>query len=112
MATKYGRCGQWGSTWATPSAKPFVTTKAWPETVGPFFGHPIPDVKGVGTTFQTMPSLPTCNSNFAQSLSMNGIQVGLADGSGRIVNSSISGLTWRHALIPNDGNTLGADWNQ
>ena len=112
IATKYGKCGQWGSTWGQASAKPFVVTATWPETVGPFFGHPIPTVAGVGKTFEAMPPLATCDSNYAQSLSLSGIQVGLADGSGRIVNSSISGLTWRHALIPNDNNPLGADWNQ
>jgi prepilin-type N-terminal cleavage/methylation domain-containing protein len=38
------------------------------------------------------------------------MQVGMADGSVRGVNSGVSGLTWWAALTPNGGETLGPDW--
>ena len=36
--------------------------------------------------------------------------VGLADGSVRLVNPSISQLTWTSAMLPADGVPLGSDW--
>jgi prepilin-type N-terminal cleavage/methylation domain-containing protein len=38
------------------------------------------------------------------------MQVGMADGSVRGVNSGVSGNTWWAALTPNGGETLGPDW--
>jgi hypothetical protein len=38
------------------------------------------------------------------------VQVGLADGSVRTVNSSISHKTWKAAMTPNGGEVLGDDW--
>jgi prepilin-type N-terminal cleavage/methylation domain-containing protein len=37
-------------------------------------------------------------------------QVGLADGSVRMVSPSLSTTTWSHALTPMDGVPLGSDW--
>ena len=37
-------------------------------------------------------------------------QVGLADGSVKIVTFGISDLTWQSAITPDDGGLLGADW--
>jgi hypothetical protein len=38
------------------------------------------------------------------------MQVGMADGSVRGVNSGVSGATWWAAVTPNGGETLGPDW--
>jgi prepilin-type N-terminal cleavage/methylation domain-containing protein len=38
------------------------------------------------------------------------MNVALADGSVRTVGRGISAATWENALLPRDGNTLGADW--
>jgi len=38
------------------------------------------------------------------------MQVGMADGSVRGVNSGVSGTTWWAAVTPNGGETLGSDW--
>jgi type II secretory pathway pseudopilin PulG len=38
------------------------------------------------------------------------VNVGLADGSVKLVNKKISQATWRNAMCPNDGNVLGSDW--
>jgi prepilin-type N-terminal cleavage/methylation domain-containing protein len=122
FATKYGRCGP---------VNPFVNEplgSAWPLinffpvtsvlTAGAYFGHTnfIPDANGVGATYQVQPTHPPqpgtvgCDPNYAQSFTTAGIQVALADGSTRNVSPSISGLTWRNALLPADGQTLGPDW--
>jgi len=38
------------------------------------------------------------------------LMVGLMDGSVRAVSQSITATTWNNALMPADGNPLGADW--
>jgi prepilin-type N-terminal cleavage/methylation domain-containing protein len=126
FATKYGRCGP---------VNPFVGEplgSAWPLinfppnsvlTAGAFFAYStpsitgfIPDASGVGVTFQSAPTHPPqtgtvgCDPNYAQAFTAGGLQVSLADGSVRTVSPSVSGLTWRNALLPADGLTLGNDW--
>ncbi|MGH7225122.1 MAG: H-X9-DG-CTERM domain-containing protein, partial [Gemmataceae bacterium] len=39
-----------------------------------------------------------------------GINVGMADGSVRMVAQGISGNTWYHACNPQDGLPLPSDW--
>jgi prepilin-type N-terminal cleavage/methylation domain-containing protein len=51
-----------------------------------------------------------CQPCFIQAMWSGGTQVGLADGSVRMVSTSISAKTWKNAVNPNDGNTLGSDW--
>ena len=60
--------------------------------------------------FQNKPAVGQCNPLLYQSFSSGGIQVGLGDGSVRMVNSGISAITWSNALTPKDGNVLGNDW--
>ena len=51
-----------------------------------------------------------CNPCMLQAFYAGGIQVVLADGSVRLVNSGISATTWANAITPADGNVLGSDW--
>jgi prepilin-type N-terminal cleavage/methylation domain-containing protein len=53
---------------------------------------------------------PAVNGYVPNAFSAAGIQVGLGDGSVRLVNSSISANTWTYALLPADGAVLGSDW--
>jgi prepilin-type processing-associated H-X9-DG protein len=39
-----------------------------------------------------------------------GINVGMGDGSVRLVTASVSGTTWFAACTPNYGDILGSDW--
>jgi len=55
-------------------------------------------------------NLTQCNPCMLQSPWAGGCQVGLGDGSVRLVNSSVSTGTWANAVQPNDGNVLGPDW--
>jgi prepilin-type N-terminal cleavage/methylation domain-containing protein len=111
FATKYALCGTGGSAWSVTELNPNNNT-LMTETAGAFFAHStnLPNSAGVGTTFQVQPTQTGCNPNFAQSFYSTGPQVAMADASVRTVSVSVSGLTWRYALIPNDGNPLGTDW--
>lgn len=60
--------------------------------------------------FQDHPLPKDCNNWRAQSGHTGGMNVVLADGSTRVVAPSISQQTWTNALLPQDGNVLGADW--
>ena len=60
--------------------------------------------------FQTNPDPPQCDNWRAQSGHTSGMNVVLADGSVRLVSSSISQATWTSALLPRDGTPLGPDW--
>jgi prepilin-type N-terminal cleavage/methylation domain-containing protein len=126
FATKYGRCGPvipalgdtLGSAWPLINFPPISAF-----TAGAYFAYQtpsvvgfVPDVNGVGVTFQVRPTQPPqpgtigCDVNYAQAFTLSGLQVALADGSVRTVSGSISGLTWRSALLPDDGIPLGSDW--
>jgi hypothetical protein len=52
----------------------------------------------------------TCNPCQLQGSFLSGILVGLADGSARNVNGSISAGTWLSAVRPDDATPLGSDW--
>ena len=70
-------------------------------------------------TFQVQPRNPTknfaaggeCDKRLPSSPHNAGINVALADGSVRFVAPGISPATWWGAVVPNDGNVLGGDWN-
>jgi hypothetical protein len=81
-----------------------------PATDGAYIGQQIPNASGVGTTFQVMPTVANCNPDYATAFFTSGVQVGMVDGSGRTVSPTVSGVTWRNALLPNDGFPLGSDW--
>jgi prepilin-type N-terminal cleavage/methylation domain-containing protein len=61
--------------------------------------------------FQVMPPVEKAYSGGAQSTSPGGLIVAMADGSVRMVSSSVSLTTFSAALTPNSGDNLGSDWN-
>jgi prepilin-type N-terminal cleavage/methylation domain-containing protein len=60
--------------------------------------------------FQVQPAQEQCNPALPQAIHNGGIQVGLGDGSVRLIQDSITPLTWYYATNPADGMPLGADW--
>lgn len=119
FATRYTFCGpnNGGCLWMPINLNPIYPTPTL--TWGPFFGFYtnvlggyVPDAAGVGITFQDYPTEADCDPNYAQSFSQSGLMVALGDGSVRTVSPFITGLTWRNALLPADGQTLGNDWHQ
>jgi hypothetical protein len=109
FATKEAVCGQGGSEWAVVVVLPYYPP-ILPATDAAYFGQVLPNAAGVGLTFQVQPTPAACNPDLAQSFHLGGLPVGLVDGSGRMVNASVSGLTWRNALLRDDGQVLGSDW--
>ncbi len=57
---------------------------------------------------QPIPSQADCAR--PQGFLGSGINVSMADGSGRFVSSSVTPLTWSLLLFPNDGQQPGTDW--
>lgn len=110
FAEKYASCGRGGSLWdAYDSAPPGVTFPYQPLLANQFaFGNA---AVGPGSLFQLRPNSSVCNPAVAQTAHSGGIQVGLADGSVRNVNSGVSGATWWAAFTPAAGDLLGSDWN-
>jgi prepilin-type N-terminal cleavage/methylation domain-containing protein len=60
--------------------------------------------------FQDRPLVKDCDNWRAQSGHRGGLNVALADGSGRRVSPAVSQATWTNALLPRDGQVLGPDW--
>jgi prepilin-type N-terminal cleavage/methylation domain-containing protein len=59
---------------------------------------------------QIKPQIGTQNHALAQGIHTGQCMVALGDGSCRGVSSGITQPTWQHALQPDDGTVLGADW--
>ncbi len=59
---------------------------------------------------QNNPTPANCNPCMLQAGWPGGIQIALADGSVRLVPTSISATTWAAVLQPNDGAIVGSDW--
>jgi prepilin-type N-terminal cleavage/methylation domain-containing protein len=60
--------------------------------------------------FQITPTIANCNTTMLQSFQPGGIQVGMGDGSVRMVSEGISPATFGRAIDPQDGLPLGSDW--
>jgi hypothetical protein len=60
-------------------------------------------------TPQLLPPPESASCNHPQTFSAAGICVGLADGSSRLVSGSVAIITWRLALLPDDGQVIPAD---
>jgi len=95
-----------------------VATFYWGETggacnrVGSQGGNgSIPGIYTITLPPQPKPNqFSNCNPCQIQALNTGGVQVGLGDGSVRMVNTSISAATWAAAVMPADGNPLGSNW--
>ncbi len=106
FAAKYGQCQEGGSRYAAAPNSAFAA----------FFGqnaarkkaHPMDPT----ATFQAQPAADQCLTTplMAQSMAQAGLQVGLADGSGRMINLDMSPRTWNLLVQPNDGLEPGDDW--
>jgi hypothetical protein len=129
-AEKYARCsttalpmgiGDGGTAWAYCTA-PHFPWQPPPMTLPPksfqpgfaiaaLVGRGVPDVIGPGSIFQVQPTpfLGNCDPTRA-STSHSAIVVGLADGSVRLLNPSMSRDVWWAALTPAGGEAGGSDW--
>ena len=60
---------------------------------------------------QNTPTVADCLKANAQAIHRGLMVTALLDGSVRTIHPSLTYNTWLHALLPADGNPLGADWN-
>ena len=96
FAEKYGRCGGNGSLWAHG-------TWNWP-------WMSVWAINVVDNPPQNAPTQAACDPQTVQAFTSAGCGVGMADGSVRTVNTSMTKATWVNACGPTDGNVLGSDW--
>jgi prepilin-type N-terminal cleavage/methylation domain-containing protein len=110
FAEWYTLCGGVQRIWAEDGQGNFGNNKAEPDF---WFYNPPPFTYNVNQQLplpQFQPSANICDPLRVQGPYAGGIQVGLGDGSVRLVNSGVSQLTWNYAIYPSDGNVLGSDW--
>jgi prepilin-type N-terminal cleavage/methylation domain-containing protein len=105
FAEKYNSCGSGASLWAIGPHSP--------NQMAMFAGPSEYKTTGPASKFQVMPNPwdQVCDYRLAQSPHPGGIQVGLGDGSARLVSGSVSGETWWAACTPGNNEVLGNDWN-
>lgn len=60
--------------------------------------------------FQTLPKVSDCDPAVPQALEASGLQIGLGDGSARLLRHSVSPQTWHAAITPDGGEILGPDF--
>jgi prepilin-type N-terminal cleavage/methylation domain-containing protein len=75
---------------------------AGPSQWAPFLIH--------ASLFEVQPVVGKHSCYTPQAFTRAGVNVCLVDGSVRLVRPGISSTTWWRALLPDDGKTLGADW--
>ncbi len=107
FVTKYGYCGEeGGSRYAAAPNTKFAA----------FFGQNAATMKAHPSdpkaTYQLNPDTKQCLTTplMGQSFTKKGLQIGLFDGSARLVSPNVSAETWNRAVQPNDGMELGKDW--
>jgi prepilin-type N-terminal cleavage/methylation domain-containing protein len=128
-AEKYGRCTNTtlapqfqdgGTAWAysgaapfpwqpspmTPPLKPFQPGFCIPAMVN----QGAPDALGPTSIFQVQPNPNNCDPTRASTAHPGGIQVGLVDGTVRMLAPNLSGNTWWAAVTPRGTEVLGSDW--
>lgn len=101
FAEKYNQCGpDGGSLWAM--GRYHVSLMA-------VFAY---NPTGPASRFQVMPNpwQSACDPSLAQTPHPGGIQVGMGDGSARILTAGMDASTWWAACTPNGGEIMGPDW--
>lgn len=94
FTTRYQMCREQPCGWGYAGDYPWAPAFAWQTTA----------------KFQPTPSPAECDPDRAQGMMSAGINVGMADGSTRLVSRDISPQTWWYACTPNGGEVLGNDW--
>lgn len=74
------------------------------------FGNPPQSLADDGKTFQLAPSMMDCDPRLPNASSARGLQIGLADGSARIVASGVSPEVFWGMVTHNRGEVIGPDW--
>jgi hypothetical protein len=140
IAERYQNCGDlvtngfaswggWGETTAFPDGDPLDTPiyganyarllgtagGLWvdPGTTRPpgsWKNQGFPNFNAGAISFQSQPTILTCDLTLLQSGHTGVMNVGLGDGSCRTVSNSISVATWKLVNDPRDGGVLSSEW--
>jgi len=94
----------------TPSSNYWYGSVADPNGtyVNPVASGTYPTTKGYGIQFG--PTAASALVYLPQGMTVSGMNVALADGSVRVVTSTISTLTWYQGCTANGAETLNSDW--
>jgi prepilin-type N-terminal cleavage/methylation domain-containing protein len=103
---KYAVCSDGRRTWANDS----IFTGGTATVHGTGYSSQWTSLQQHLVSPEVLPPAATASCNHPQAFSAAGIGVALADGSVRLVNNSVSNLTWRLALLPNDGQVMPSEW--
>jgi prepilin-type N-terminal cleavage/methylation domain-containing protein/prepilin-type processing-associated H-X9-DG protein len=94
-----------------PASAPTGGYNVWPDWGPALYDPALGQPQGpVATMFLVLPNPKTCNWEVAESYHTGGINVGMGDGSVRLVAQGLSPITWWYALTPIGGEVLGPDW--
>ncbi len=98
FAEKYAGCGGGGNIWAW----------GWDPYLSPVYACAVQGPQ----SWQQAPNpwQSNCNPSLASSAHTGGMNVGMADGSCRMLSQGLSPTTFWLATVPNDGNPLPSDW--
>jgi prepilin-type N-terminal cleavage/methylation domain-containing protein len=119
---KYARCEHppgsttgGGNMWAHSGTAGTASGQSWwPVVMAPDYAQYNANCYGpnAGALFQIQPQpfLSSCDWTRAATPHPGGIQVCMADGSGRTVSSAVSFSTWWYAFTPGGGEPMPADW--
>jgi prepilin-type N-terminal cleavage/methylation domain-containing protein/prepilin-type processing-associated H-X9-DG protein len=91
-----------------PDWGPVLSSPDENDPVGPPYRAVYPP--GPQITPRMKGSVAICNGGISSSPHTGGINVGMGDGSVRLVAQGVSTRTWWFALTPNNGDILGPDW--
>jgi len=103
FAETYAAVSNGGNLWAYPGID---WSWQWTPVIGNTRSH---GASAYGVP-QNNPTQAQANKVYSQSAHTGQVLVGLADGSVRGVNTSITQITWQYAIQPDDGQVLGINW--
>jgi prepilin-type N-terminal cleavage/methylation domain-containing protein len=106
FAERYGVCNDIDNMWPIAHDEPQTPMFAYNWD----YLHGWTTINRLDLLFQIAPVAADCDPYNTQT-AHRVMTVGLGDGSVRGVGAGLSLTTWRNAILPADGNTLGPDWN-
>lgn len=104
------RSSRWDFLLAASFAHPTPSRPAPGDYIPITSGNPPQSTAGDGVTFQLLPSLEGCNPRLPNAASPRGLQIGLADGSVRIISHGISSAAFWGAVTPARDEVVSHDW--
>jgi prepilin-type N-terminal cleavage/methylation domain-containing protein len=106
IAERYGLCGGIPALWPLAHDELYCPNFAYNWN----YEHGWTSVDRLHLLFQIQPTAAQCDPNNTQAPHTGAMTVGMVDGSVRQASQGVSLTTWVNAILPNDGQVLGSDW--